>query len=178
MSKFKSWLDKTFAINQGEDLLEDNSTKETQRPVVNTVRTARVDRPTPSPYREKEQIAKHNSAQINKAPVLKIEKTPSAKVHTFEPKSIDDAKRVIEYLSNGYAVLLNLENSDNALSQRIVDVVSGALFLLDGDYSIITDDIYLMAPKGVEISSPLSAESTVDKEIEKSASASTFSFRK
>lgn len=176
MSKFKDWFENTFAVTQNENNLDDNTTENKRVAPSNTpFKNTKADTVTTT----KRTYPQQTQAQVVKPAIVMSEKTSTkAKVHTFEPKSIDDAKKVIEYLKKNYAVLLNLENTDNALSQRIVDVVSGALFLLDGDYSIITDDIYLMAPKGVEISSPINEESFSDKDIENSSSQNKFSFKK
>lgn len=109
----------------------------------------------------------------------RTEKPANAKVIPFEPKSLEDTRKIIEYLDSGYAVLLNLESNDKSLSQRIVDVVSGALYLIDGDYQVITEDIYLMAPKGVEITSPLSAATLEpDIHVEKAVTSNNFTFKK
>ncbi len=181
MSKVKNWFDKAFAVDNSEEEENTGDKKEMEKkpnnsPVVSTnTSTNKTSSPTYKTYQTSEST---NKSTYTKSNLVRMNNNTNAKVHTFEPKSLDDAKKVIEYLNNNYAVLLNLENSDSSLSQRIVDVVTGALYLLDGDYTVVTQDIYLLAPKGIEITSPLTAENTVDNNIEKSAKSNSFKFKK
>lgn len=184
MGNFFNTLKNVFSTEPNEDVLVDeNKITEPPKPS-SAIRTSKVEYNKPktayqtTTVSEIPRTATTSSASSVKPATYKPEKTGNSKLCKFEPKVIDDAKKVIEYLNHGYAVILNLENIDNPLSQRIVDVVSGALYLLDGTYQVITDDIYLMAPNGVEIKSPLSTESVTDSNIEKSASANSFSFKK
>ncbi len=202
MKKTMNWFKKTFAVEQEEDLMQEKSVEKTpsiktvwppaNKPTTRTTaeKLAGIDREaTPSPVKYSAKptstystyssptTSSMQSSTSSQSIYTAKKAPPTSKVHTFEPKSLDDAKKVIEYLNKKYAVLLNLENLDNNLSQRIVDVVTGALFLLDGTYEIVTDDIYLMAPSGVEISSPMiNAKNSVDKEIESRNSSSSFKF--
>ncbi|MDO4772541.1 MAG: cell division protein SepF [Bacillota bacterium] len=184
MSKFKDWFDKAFAVDNNEDDASAN-TQETKAQTKSYQKTSEVANKNTlvknvnKGYGEYQTMNNTmNPSSQKKAPLMKMANTTGAKVHTFEPAGLDDAKKAIEYLNSGYAVLLNLENTDSALSQRIVDVITGALYLLDGNYSIITEDIYLLAPKGVEISSPLETKSSDDEDIEDSANKNSFKFKK
>lgn len=186
MGNFLNTIKNVFSAEPNEDVLAEES-KVVEAPKPNsTIRTSKVEynKPKTYPTPQVTETSRPSSPAVSsvntvKAPVFKSEKASfNSKLFNFEPKTIDDAKKVIEYLHHGYAVILNLENIDNALSQRLVDVVSGALYLLDGTYQVVTDDIYLMAPKGVEINSPLNTESVTDSNVEKTANASSFSFKK
>ena len=49
----------------------------------------------------------------------------------LEPKSFDDIREYIEYLDEGYAIIINLENINNPdlnMTQRCIDFVSGATY--------------------------------------------------
>ncbi len=107
-------------------------------------------------------------------------KTSNATIKRLSPQSLEEAKIIIDYLHKGYAVLINLESNDKSLSQRIVDVVTGALYILDGAYSKVTDEIYLMAPKGVDIDSPIegSSQKQSSQESPKQSKTSGFTFRR
>ncbi len=178
MSKFKDLFDKAFAVNSEEESIINNEQSQKNKP--NTFSSQNNSNKRNSSVRTMNSINNEQNKNTNqkKPSVIKMQNNSMGKVHTFEPASINDATRAIEYLNSGYAVLVNLENSDNALSQRIVDIITGALYLLDGDYSIVTEDIYLFAPKGVEISSPLEAEHAKDEKVESNANKSSFKFKK
>ncbi len=181
MGKIKNMFDKAFAVDNDEEVAESQDTK--RKPTNNFSNSSNNIKKTTAVKSMNTTTTTNDYNRVNqntqkKTAVMKMPSNSGAKVHMFEPASINDATKAIEYLNNGYAVLVNLENSDKALSQRIVDVITGALYLLDGDYSIVTEDIYLFAPKGVEISSPLEAENAKDEKVEKNANNSSFKFRK
>lgn len=63
----------------------------------------------------------------------------------------DDSSQIIEYLLTGINVILNFEEVDDALCQRVLDMISGAAFALRGTVARISHRNYLIAPTGVEI---------------------------
>ncbi|PID82821.1 MAG: hypothetical protein CSB15_01050 [Clostridiales bacterium] len=74
------------------------------------------------------------------------------KITVLYPKVIDDAGKVMDLLMKNVSVIMNLENNDTVVAQRILDSVSGALYVLGGEYSKINDNVYLMAVRGLELS--------------------------
>ncbi len=63
----------------------------------------------------------------------------------------DDSSQIINYLLSGINVILNFEEVDDAQCQRVLDMVSGAAFALQGSVERISHRNYLVAPTGVEI---------------------------
>ncbi len=63
----------------------------------------------------------------------------------------DDSSQIINYLLSGINVILNFEEVDDAQCQRVLDMVSGAAFALQGTVERISHRNYLVAPTGVEI---------------------------
>lgn len=184
MSKFFNAFRTLFSTEAEDDVIAEE-TKISEVPKTNTsIRTSKVEssRPKPAytagPLSEMPRTATTSTVSSVKPNPFKAEKQSHAKFYQLEPKTVADSKMAIDYLQKGHAVILNLENLDNALCQRVVDVVSGALYLLDGTYKAITNDIYLMAPNGVEIKSPLEAEGVIESASEKPLSNNTFNFKK
>lgn len=69
----------------------------------------------------------------------------------FCVRRIDDAMEIIDCLMNGQNVILNFEDVDDLLFRRVIDMVSGASFVLNGEVGRISRRIYLVVPNGMRI---------------------------
>lgn len=66
-------------------------------------------------------------------------------------RQIEECREIIKYLLRGESVLLNLENIDPKDCGRVVDLLSGAAFALQGRMLKVAHLSYLLAPENVEI---------------------------
>ncbi len=66
-------------------------------------------------------------------------------------RQIEESREIIKYLLRGESILLNLENIDPKDCGRVVDLLSGAAFALQGRMIKIAHLSYLLAPENVEI---------------------------
>lgn len=64
---------------------------------------------------------------------------------------IEECREIIKCLLRGESVLLNLENIDPKDCGRVVDLLSGAAFALQGRMLKVAHLSYLLAPENVEI---------------------------
>lgn len=69
----------------------------------------------------------------------------------FYIKKFEDCSGAMEALIRGNSVILNLEEVSQALSQRVVDVMSGAAFALQANVRKIAEYMYLIAPQNVKV---------------------------
>ena len=74
------------------------------------------------------------------------------RVHLVIPKSFNDAQQVADRFKDGVPVVLNLQNTDTELSQRLIDVGCGLTYALDGGMQRIADKVFMLTPRDVEIS--------------------------
>ncbi len=80
-----------------------------------------------------------------------------AKGNSFEvcmmhPSSNTDCQKIIDELLSYKTVVLNLQGIRGGEPQRILDMVSGAVYALGGSLQQITDYICIAAPRNVEFS--------------------------
>ena len=73
----------------------------------------------------------------------------------FHAKTFDDAARAADELRKRKAVILNMENVDKALTRRVVDFLSGAVYALDGRVKKVAQSTYLFCPHNMDISGDL-----------------------
>ena len=73
------------------------------------------------------------------------------KIETRHPDAMADAGEIRELVKSNVAVVVNLEGTDHKVAQRVVDYLSGVADTLDGDLQCISNRIFVVAPKNVEL---------------------------
>lgn len=70
----------------------------------------------------------------------------------IKPSSFEQLLLVVDHLSAGKTILLNLEGTDTALIRRMIDFISGAAYALHANIKQATKDSYFIAPGDVDVS--------------------------
>ena len=60
--------------------------------------------------------------------------------------------------------MMNMEQTDDSIAQRIVDYVQGVMYALDGKIDRISESIYLCAPNNMSVSRENYADVKTDQE--------------
>ncbi len=79
----------------------------------------------------------------------------SMEVCILKPIDIDSAEEICDAVIDGKAVIVNMDNIDTATRQRIVDMVSGATYAIEGDVKLLSDIIAVFTPKNIDITGDL-----------------------
>ena len=79
--------------------------------------------------------------------------TPTQKgpVTVFYPKSFKDVETIITTLKNNGQVLLHLNELEVKTAYRVLDMVCGAVFALNGGIYEIENNVFMLTPYGVEV---------------------------
>ena len=75
----------------------------------------------------------------------------TSKVVITQPEAYEDVEEIGEYLKQRKSVIVNLESINKDDGKRILDFLSGASFALEGSIQKVSNLIYLITPKTVEI---------------------------
>lgn len=89
------------------------------------------------------------------------------KMIIFRPSSYDETQSVIDSLRARKPVIINLDEIDVAVAQRILDFVSGAVYALSGDIKKAARNIFVVAPSNVEVTTNISHDSPEYNDYEK-----------
>ena len=73
-------------------------------------------------------------------------------VCVIRPHTMEDAREITETLLANCTVVLNLENLELELAQRIIDFASGSCYAIDGNLQKISNYIFIITPASVDIS--------------------------
>lgn len=80
----------------------------------------------------------------------------------FQPSSYEEAEGIIDNLKARKPVIMNLDEMDVELGQRILDFVGGAVYSLGGDIKKVARSIFVVAPSNVDITQNVDDRSSHD----------------
>jgi cell division inhibitor SepF len=72
-------------------------------------------------------------------------------VSVFHPRRYEDVTEIADNLRSRLLVVVNLVGADRALSQRVIDFLSGVVYTLDGKMQRLSEGIFLFVPSSVQI---------------------------
>lgn len=72
-------------------------------------------------------------------------------LQVFKPRSFGDVEKIINTLRDNKPVIVYLNEIKQDIAQRVLDLLSGAIFALDGGVFKVEDFIYVFTPEGVNI---------------------------
>lgn len=73
-------------------------------------------------------------------------------VCVMKPKNFEDSQDICDVLLSNCVAIVNLEDNDIVVSQRIMDFISGAVYSVNGKLFQISDLIFIAAPGTVDVS--------------------------
>jgi cell division inhibitor SepF len=77
---------------------------------------------------------------------------PRARVHVLDPKSFNDAQKIADKFKSKIPIIMNLQATDQELSKRLIDFVSGLTYGLNGEIQRVAEKVFLLTPSNIEVS--------------------------
>ena len=65
-------------------------------------------------------------------------------------KSFDDVAFCIDKLMDGNPVIVDVSAVSTATAQRVIDLMSGAIYAIDGNMGELSKDVYVFTPRGMK----------------------------
>jgi len=78
---------------------------------------------------------------------------PQVKIHTVEPRAFSEAQSIADKFKAGQPVIMNLTATEPELSKRLLDFASGLTYALDGGLQKVSDRVFMLTPRNVDLSS-------------------------
>ncbi|MEN9923192.1 MAG: hypothetical protein RIS09_706 [Actinomycetota bacterium] len=76
---------------------------------------------------------------------------PDARIITIQPQSFNDARQIGEEFRRGHAVVMNVSDIDEVNKRRLVDYASGLVHGLEGKIEKVSNAVFLISPKNVDV---------------------------
>jgi len=84
-------------------------------------------------------------------PLTNAGRRGGTEVSVYSPRTFGDVTEIADALRNRQVVIVNLQNADRTLLQRVVDFTSGVAYTIDGKIQKLAEAIYLVVPAGVVV---------------------------
>lgn len=81
----------------------------------------------------------------------KTNKSSNMSVCVIRPTTLEEGREISDTLNSGRPVVLNLEDVDGDMAQRIIDFSSGACYSIGGNLQKISTYIFVLTPSSVDI---------------------------
>lgn len=91
----------------------------------------------------------------DKGAVISMHAQRQVRVVVVDPRTFDETKSITDNLKNRRPVIINLEQAEADLAQRVIDFVSGATYALNGSMQKVGNGIFLFVPNNMDISNEL-----------------------
>jgi cell division inhibitor SepF len=111
---------------------------------------------------EEEPGAARNVVALDQRP-----RRGGTEVSVYAPRAFADVTEIADALRSRQVVIINLQNADRTLLQRVVDFTSGVAYTIDGKIQKLAEAIYLVVPAGISVNAQglrdsMAADGTLD----------------
>lgn len=102
-------------------------------------------------YEEEEEEQEERRLWGRKNKVVSMPQVQQVKMVISQPTTFEQATNICDLLKQKKSVIVNLEYVNKEVARRIIDVVSGAVYALDGHMQKVSNSIILIAPYNYDI---------------------------
>ncbi len=89
-------------------------------------------------------------------------KTGEAEVVLTEPLSYSESQSIADYILSNRAIVINLHKVTPDHAKRIIDFLSGTVYAVNGTIKKLGEEIFIIAPKAVNVSGDVDEESSLE----------------
>ena len=75
----------------------------------------------------------------------------SYRITTVQPRTYNEARQIGEYFREDVPVIMNLTEMDDHDAKRLVDFAAGLIFGLRGSIERVTNKVFLLSPRDIEV---------------------------
>lgn len=95
--------------------------------------------------------------------VVAMPQPQQVKMVISQPTTFDQAEDICDLLKEKQSVIVNLEYVNKDVARRILDVISGAVKVLDGHFEKVSNSIFIVAPFNYDIVNDMTREEIKNK---------------
>ena len=106
----------------------------------------------PVSYPTHDNLALAPQVQLRERAVVNDEKSRRYQITTLHPTTYSEARAIGEHFRDGYPVIMNLTEMDEADAKRLVDFAAGLAFGVRGSMERVTNRVFLLSPPNIQVS--------------------------
>jgi cell division inhibitor SepF len=99
-----------------------------------------------------DNLALAPQVQLRERAVVSEDKSRRYQITTLHPTSYSEARTIGEHFRDGYPVIMNLTEMDEADAKRLVDFAAGLAFGVRGSMERVTNRVFLLSPPNIQVS--------------------------
>lgn len=100
---------------------------------------------------ESEPERRQSLRRSSSANVTALPSSNTAKMIVYRPVSYEDTQNIIDNLKGHKPVIVNMEQIEVDVAQRILDFMSGACYAVNGRVYKVSSRIFIVAPANIDI---------------------------
>lgn len=136
------------------DEVDYNTEEEQEVEKAEDVYTRNSYKPSKS-FKDIERESQYSTSNMQSKVIPMNTAVSSSKMVITQPTCYDEVEGIGDYLKTKKSIIVNLENVGKEDARRILDFMSGAAFMVEGTIQKVSNLIYLITPKNVEIQNDL-----------------------
>lgn len=138
------------------------------QPVVETQTNRRAEavmkKAESMPKKNEKVVSMLNNTSRAQRLTPRMEEKKKDRISVVELKAYNEAMTIAKRVGQGEVVLINFQSLDEMKARRVVDFLTGAVFMIDGDIKRVGNEMFLCTPTNVEITNS-TLSSMVDEDI-------------
>ena len=103
-------------------------------------------------YPTHDNLALAPQVQLRERAVVNDEKSRRYQITTLHPTTYNEARAIGEHFRDGFPVIMNLTEMDEADAKRLVDFAAGLAFGVRGSMERVTNRVFLLSPPNIQVS--------------------------
>ena len=95
--------------------------------------------------------------------IVNMPQTQQVKMVICQPTTFEQSEYICNLLKEKKSIIVNLEYVNKDVARRILDVISGAVKVLDGHFEKVSNSIFIVAPFNYDIVNDMTREEIKNK---------------
>ena len=153
-----SVFDKVRNLIIGDDYDDDDDYEYEQQEERSSYQSSQRDYDYAPPQAVRSSVQATAPSRRNTSQVVSIHTNIQMQVVIVKPENYEDAQEICDQVKSKKPVVVNLENAEFPVAQRIMDFLSGTCYSLDGTIQRVANNIFVIAPENVDISGDFKEE--------------------
>jgi cell division inhibitor SepF len=102
-------------------------------------------------YSTQDNLALTPQVHLRERGVVGDDTSRRYQITTLHPTTYSEARTIGEHFRDGYPVIMNLTEMDEADAKRLVDFAAGLAFGLRGSFERVTNRVFLLSPANIQV---------------------------
>ena len=151
MAKF---IDKVMDMMKLNDYDDDGDQLDVKEDYFSASAKRQREREPSSSRPSRQQFTSHSGGRESMhstSNIVNFQTSVQMEVIVIQPETYDEAQEVCDHIKSQRPVIINLEQMERSVAQRIMDFVSGACYTLNGNLQRVTNNIFIIAPENIDV---------------------------